>query len=83
MEDLIWRKASKSGNGGNCVEVGSHASEGGGGAFGIRDSKSVERGHLTITPTMLGELLSSVRRGDLDMRLGSPHTDYERPLLTG
>lgn len=86
MEDtdgvMTWRKASRSGNGGeNCVEVGSCASEGGS-ARGIRDSKSVERGHLVVTAATFGALLASVRRGDLDLNLASPHTD-ERPLLTG
>jgi len=64
-EDLTWRKAAKSSNGGaECVEVGATAD---GRAAGIRDSKSPERGHLAVTPVMLGELLSSVKRGELDL----------------
>jgi hypothetical protein len=63
MEDLTWRKAIKSGNGGECVEIGTHD----GHAAGIRDSKSPERGHLTITPDMLGALLASVKAGELDL----------------
>jgi|HubBroStandDraft_2_1064218.scaffolds.fasta_scaffold6062893_1 hypothetical protein len=46
MEDtagLNWRKASKSANGGECVEVASHA-----GSVCIRDTKSRERGMLTV-----------------------------------
>jgi hypothetical protein len=67
--DLIWRKASKSENGGaSCVEVGTTAN---GHAAGIRDSKSPERGHLVVTPTVLGALLASVRAGELEMRLGT------------
>ena len=65
MEDtgMTWRKSSKSENGGaNCVEVGTTAA---GHAAGIRDSKSPERGHLAVTPAMLGALLASVRAGDL------------------
>jgi hypothetical protein len=67
MEDshLTWRKASRSaGNGGGCVEVGMNAD---GRAHGVRDSKSPERGHLTVTPTMLGALLATIRRGELDL----------------
>jgi hypothetical protein len=63
---LIWRKARASGsNGGNCVEVGTTAA---GRAAGIRDSKSPERGHLTVTPAMLGTLLDDVKAGQLDLR---------------
>jgi hypothetical protein len=66
-ETLMWRKARmSSGNGGNCVEVGTTAN---GRAAGIRDSKSPERGHLAVTPTVLGALLASVRAGELDMHL--------------
>jgi hypothetical protein len=63
--DLTWRKASKSSNGGSaCVEVGTTAT---GRVAGIRDSKSLDRGHLDVTPVMLGELLASVKRGELDL----------------
>jgi uncharacterized protein DUF397 len=63
--DLTWRKASKSGNGGDCVEVGTTAA---GGAAGIRDSKSPERGHLAVTSAILGALLDDVKAGLLDLR---------------
>jgi hypothetical protein len=63
--DLIWRKASKSSNGGaNCVEVGTTSA---GRVAGIRDSKAPERGHLVVTPAMLGSLLDSLKRGELDL----------------
>jgi hypothetical protein len=51
MGGLIWRKASKSAVNGDCVEVGTTA---GGSVAGIRDSKSPERGHLAVTPAMIG-----------------------------
>jgi hypothetical protein len=64
MEDnLTWRKARASASNGGCVEVGTAA----GRAAGIRDSKSPERGHLAVTPAMLGELLGDVKRGELDL----------------
>jgi hypothetical protein len=64
MEAIVqWRKASRSSNGGaSCVEVGTSAT---GQCAGIRDSKAPERGHLAVTPVMLGELLASVKRGEL------------------
>jgi hypothetical protein len=62
---LTWRKASKSGNGGGeCVEIGTTAD---GRCAGIRDSKSPERGHLTVTPASLAALVVSVKRGELDL----------------
>jgi hypothetical protein len=83
MEDtdgLRWRKASRSsGNGAECVEVGTHD----GRAAGIRDSKSPERGHLVVTPTVLGALLASVKRGELEMRLGTNETPGSSNQLPG
>jgi hypothetical protein len=64
---LTWQKARRSAAENGCVEVGSRASDGS--ARGIRDSKRPDDGHLVITPTMLGALLASVRRGDLDLNL--------------
>jgi hypothetical protein len=65
MEHIVaWQKASKSGNGGNCVEVGTTAA---GHAAGIRDSKSPERGHLTVSPEVFGAFLAGVRNGEFDL----------------
>jgi hypothetical protein len=60
---LMWRKASASAAQNGCVEVGTL----GGRSAGIRDSKSPERGHLVVTPAMLGALVASVKRGELDL----------------
>jgi hypothetical protein len=64
--DIVqWRKASRSSNGGaSCVEVGT-ASDGR--ARGIRDSKSPERGHITVTPATLRALLADVKAGRRDL----------------
>jgi Domain of unknown function (DUF397) len=63
--DLTWRTASRSAaNGGGCVAVGTTAA---GHVAGIRDSKSPERGHLAVTPAMLGALLAGVKRGELNL----------------
>jgi hypothetical protein len=59
---MEWRKARRSGAENGCVEIAFGSD---GCAVGmIRDSKSPERGHLTVTPDVLGQLLTSVKRGD-------------------
>jgi|HubBroStandDraft_1064217.scaffolds.fasta_scaffold639805_2 Domain of unknown function (DUF397) len=56
--ELTWRKASKSGNGGECVEVGTTAA---GQVAGIRDSKSPERGMLTVTAATWQAFLADIK----------------------
>jgi hypothetical protein len=65
MDTLTWRKARASAAENGCVEVGTYASDGS--AAAIRDSKRPHDGHLVVTPTTLGELLTSVKRGELDL----------------
>jgi hypothetical protein len=60
MEELTWRKASRSASNGDCVEVGSTAT---GCVAGIRDSKSPERGYLAVTPEVFGAFLANVKSG--------------------
>ncbi|HEY1915118.1 MAG TPA: DUF397 domain-containing protein [Streptosporangiaceae bacterium] len=62
--ELKWRKARASGSNGDCVEIGTTPA---GHAAGIRDSKSPERGMLTVTPDTLEALLASVKRGELNL----------------
>lgn len=62
--ELTWRKASRSGNGGECVEVGTTAA---GRPAGIRDSKSPERGHLAVKPEVFAALLADIKAGALDL----------------
>jgi hypothetical protein len=64
METLTWRKASRSAAENGCVEVGTTAT---GQCAGIRDSKSPERGHLSVTPGVLGALLATIMRGELNL----------------
>lgn len=58
-----WIKASKSGgNGGDCVEMRSHA-----GAVEVRDTK--DHGHgptLRLTPAEFASWLDGARRGEFD-----------------
>jgi hypothetical protein len=63
-EIVRWRKAAKSGNGGQCVEVGTTSA---GRAGGIRDSKSPERGHLDVTPASFAAFLADVKAGRRDL----------------
>jgi len=61
----IWRKASKSGNnGGNCVEIGTTPA---GSIAAIRDSKSPERGHLTVSTGAFAAFIADVKRSHLDL----------------
>lgn len=66
-QTLAWRKASASGaNGGGCVEVGrSPACP----VVGIRDTKSRERGHLTVDAGTWRAFLADVKAGHHDPSL--------------
>jgi hypothetical protein len=62
---VTWRKASKSGNGGDCVEV----------AFGpdgwatghVRDSKQGQAGHLALSRETFAAFLGDVKAGRYDL----------------
>ncbi|MEU5994990.1 DUF397 domain-containing protein [Spirillospora sp. NPDC047418] len=57
-----WRKSSRSNSQQECVEVARMPA-----AIGIRDSKNLEGGHLTLDrPTFTG-LINQVKVGDLDL----------------
>jgi hypothetical protein len=70
VENVVtWRKASRSDNGGNCVEV----------AFGpdgratgmVRDSKRPHDGNLAVSVDALAAFLASVKAGRFELgRLG-------------
>ena len=70
MDALIWRKASRSAsNGGGCVEVGrSHTAP----VVGIRDTKSRERGQLTVTRETWQRFMAAIKAGRFDLRLARP-----------
>ncbi|MEV3920863.1 DUF397 domain-containing protein [Actinomadura coerulea] len=60
---IEWRKASRSNASGNeCVEVAALAE-----GRGIRDSKAPDAGYLALTPTSFTQLVTRVKRGDLDL----------------
>jgi hypothetical protein len=63
MNKLVWRKASKSGNNGQCVEVAFLDA----GAVAVRDSKDPEGPVLTFTPAEWGAFLDGARKGEFDL----------------
>jgi Domain of unknown function (DUF397) len=59
---IAWRKSSFSEGGGatDCVELADLDQ-----LVGIRDSKSPERGHLSVSRTALSGLLHRIKNGEL------------------
>lgn len=66
MEELdpVWRKASYSGNGGNCVEVGGVR-----GGVVVRDTKNRDGLALSLRADAWNRLISEVKAGKLGLRL--------------
>ena len=63
VDNLRWRKATKSGNnGGNCVEVAD-----GMGTVHVRDTKSRERGMLAVSAETFAEFIANAKAGRLDL----------------
>jgi hypothetical protein len=61
--ELIWRKASRSGNGGgSCVEVGTGLP----GKVAIRDTKRREDGMHVVTSEAFATLLADIKAGRFD-----------------
>jgi hypothetical protein len=63
IEDLRWRKSSYSGNGGNCVEVGTGLP----GKIAVRDSKNPDSPVLSFGPEEWDAFVKGVQRGDFDL----------------
>jgi hypothetical protein len=63
LTGAVWRKASRSGNAGNCVEVARNLP----GIIAVRDSKDREGPKLIFTPDEWQEFRASVRAGDFDL----------------
>ncbi|MEV0660843.1 DUF397 domain-containing protein [Actinomadura luteofluorescens] len=58
---IQWRKSSHSGSANDdvCVELGRLAS---GAGIGVRDSKTPNAGHLTLSPTQFAHLINQIKR---------------------
>jgi Domain of unknown function (DUF397) len=63
LDGISWRKSSFSGNGGNCVEVGTGVP----GKIAIRDTKRREDGVHVVTCEAFAALLDDIRAGNLDL----------------
>ena len=58
---LKWRKPKRCGEGGDCVEV-AFTEDG----VGMRDSKNVSNGALSLTPGQWQDLIARAKSGELD-----------------
>jgi hypothetical protein len=64
METVIWRKSSRSSNGGDtCVELAKLPK----GLLGVRDSKNPDGGHLVLLRETAARLFADMRSGKLDL----------------
>jgi hypothetical protein len=75
-EQIIWRKSSKSGSSGQCVEVASLAD----GQIGVRDSKNPTGPVLVFTPGEWAAFIAGARAGEFDQVDWPPRNDrYATP----
>ncbi|MER6991457.1 DUF397 domain-containing protein [Saccharopolyspora hirsuta] len=62
MSRADWRKSSRSGNTGQCVELALNLP----GVSAVRDSKAPEQGALVFTKAQLHAFLTNIKAGNLD-----------------
>jgi Domain of unknown function (DUF397) len=62
LTGAIWRKASRSGNAGNCVEVAGNLP----GVVAVRDSKDPDAQALLLAPPRWREFTAAARAGHFD-----------------
>lgn len=65
LNGAVWRKSTRSGANGNCVEVANNLF----GVVAVRDTKDRDGGTLQFTPQAWDDFLDGVRRGQFDLDL--------------
>ena len=60
LDNLRWRKSSHSGNGGDCVEVGTGLP----GEIAVRDSKDRQGPELIVSATAWSQLTEAIKHGE-------------------
>lgn len=66
MSDLTganWRKSTRSGNQGNCVEVADNLAD----VVAVRDSKDPHGPALTFEPTAFAAFVAGAKAGEFDL----------------
>lgn len=63
LSHAVWRKSSRSGDQGQCVEVTQNLAD----AAALRDSKNPHQAALTVTKGAFAGFLSSVKSGKYDL----------------
>jgi hypothetical protein len=63
LDGAIFRKSSRSGSEGNCVEVSTNLID----VVAVRDTKDRDGGTLVFTPSEWSAFLDGVRQGEFDL----------------
>ncbi len=63
LTGAIWRKSTRSNDGGNCVEVATNLP----GIVAVRDSKDADGPALTFSPSEWSAFMAGVRAGEFSL----------------
>lgn len=62
LDNAAWRKATRSGDSGDCIEVAPLA----GGQVGIRDSEHPEQAPYVVSASVWGAFIDGAKKGEFD-----------------